>query len=66
MVTTFQSSTSISDIVNEIFRSRCITRQTQQCLMAALLDKRELSQQEKLQVNRVVDALHRGLLRVID
>ncbi|MEM9905247.1 MAG: hypothetical protein AAF921_09525 [Cyanobacteria bacterium P01_D01_bin.44] len=60
------SHKSIDDIVNEIFRLRSISRRTQQMLMASLLEKRELNKQEEMQVKRVVDALHRGLLRVID
>ncbi|MEM8809639.1 MAG: hypothetical protein AAGF01_26755 [Cyanobacteria bacterium P01_G01_bin.38] len=66
MIGTTPSHKSIDDIVNEIFRLRSISRRTQQMLMASLLGKRELSEQEKMQVERVVDALHNGLLRVID
>ncbi|MEO1400811.1 MAG: hypothetical protein AAFV72_06090 [Cyanobacteria bacterium J06635_1] len=66
MIGTTPSHKSIDDIVNEIFRLRRISRRTQQMLMASLLGKRELNKQEEMQVNRVVDALHRGLLRVVD
>ncbi|MEM9162346.1 MAG: hypothetical protein AAGC54_04670 [Cyanobacteria bacterium P01_F01_bin.4] len=65
-MSTTPSHKSIDDIVNEIFRLRRISRRTQQMLMASLLGKRELNKQEEMQVKRVVDALHRGLLHVVD
>ncbi|MEO0456497.1 MAG: hypothetical protein AAF152_07925 [Cyanobacteria bacterium P01_A01_bin.114] len=66
MIGTTPSHKSVDYIVNEIFRLRRISRRTQQRLMTSLLEKRELNKQEEIQVKRVVDALHRGLLRVVD
>lgn len=59
------SPNAIADIVNDIFNTRQITRLDQRrFMMAALSDK--LTATDHALINRVFDALQRGILRVVD
>lgn len=57
---------SIERVVERIIHDRKITRSDQQMFMSALLSKGSLSLDDQVQVNRVFDALKRGLLKVVD
>lgn len=59
-------ATSLQQVVEQIFETRKITRVVQHSLMAAVLSKTLLSNEDQALVNRVVEALHRGILRVVD
>jgi hypothetical protein len=62
-----QSSTSsLKEVVDRIFSSHRITRSDQQLFMKSLLSQDNLSSYELEQIDRVFDALRRGLLRVVD
>lgn len=56
----------IDRIVEHIFSSRRITRADQQRFMSALLSRDSISSEDKSKIDRVFDALQRGLLRVVD
>jgi hypothetical protein len=58
--------TGIESLIIRILNERRITRTDQQCLMSALLSKEALTSEEHNQINRVFDALRRGLIRVVD
>lgn len=60
------ASTAVSSVVEQIFNNRRITRSDQHRLMNLLLSKDALSLEDQNQINRVFDALRRGLLRVVD
>lgn len=60
------ASTAVTLVVEQIFNSRRITRSDQNRLMNLLLSKDALSLEDQNQINRVFDALRRGLLRVVD
>lgn len=57
---------TIERVVDRILHDRKITRSDQQMFMSALLSKNSLSLDDQIQVNRVFDALKRGLLKVVD
>ena len=56
----------LEQLINKIFRQRCISRDTQQQLMQALFDKGALTEREATQVNRMFDAISQGQIRVTD
>jgi hypothetical protein len=60
------TKTSVETIVEHIFSVRQITRTDQQLLMSTLLTKNVLSGTDELLINRVFDALRKGLIRVVD
>ena len=55
----------IDEIVNQIFAVRRIDRGIQRQFMNALLSKATLNPQDQAHIQRVFDALQRGLLRVV-
>lgn len=57
---------SLDKIVERIMAFRQISRIDQRLLMSSLLSKDSLSEQEQSNINRVFDALQRGLLKVVD
>ncbi len=57
---------TIEQVVERIFTTHRITRADQQLFMNTLLSKDRLTSQEQQQIDRVFDALRRGLLRVVD
>lgn len=57
---------SVQEIVDQIFASRRITRIDQQKLMTSLLSRETLTLQEHEQIDKVFDALRRGVIRVVD
>jgi len=60
------TKTCVETIVERIFSVRQITRTDQQLLMSTLLTKNVLSGTDELLINRVFDALQKGLIRVVD
>ncbi|MBD2436573.1 hypothetical protein [Nostoc sp. FACHB-110] len=66
LATSSSKQMSLENLLEHIFTIRRITRQDQQLLMSALLSKDGLSEQEHQQINRVFDALKKGLLKVVD
>ncbi len=57
---------TIEQVVQRIFSTHRITRADQQLFMATLLSKDALSPQEQEHIDKVFEALRRGLLRVVD
>lgn len=60
------SKSSFTEVIDRIFSTHRITRNDQQLLMKTLLAQDILSSYEREQIDRVFDALRRGLLRVVD
>ena len=60
------TATNLQQVVEQIFETRRITRVVQRALMATVLSKTLLSYEEKALVDRVFEALRRGILRVVD
>jgi hypothetical protein len=60
------SATQLAQVVQRIFSTYRITRADQQLFMQTLLSKDTLTSEEQQQIDRVFDALRRGLLRVVD
>lgn len=56
---------SIQDVVNDVFNTRRITRWDQQRFMMAALSA-TITATDHVLINRVFDALQRGVLRVVD
>lgn len=57
---------NINEIVDQIFTSRRITRTDQQKLMTSLLSRETLTSEEHEQIDKVFDALRRGMIRVVN
>jgi hypothetical protein len=57
---------SLDQVVDRIFAFRQISQLDQRLLMSMLLSKDSLSAQDHALINRVFDALQRGLIRVVD
>jgi hypothetical protein len=57
---------SVEQIVERIFALRQIARTDQRLLMSAFLAQDSLSEKDHAEINRVFDALRRGLIRVVD
>jgi hypothetical protein len=57
---------SVEQIVERIFALRQIARADQRLLMSAFLAQDSLSEKDHAQINRVFDALRKGLIRVVD
>jgi hypothetical protein len=57
---------SVEQIVERIFALRQITRMDQRLLMSAFLAQDSLSEKDHVEINRVFDALRKGLIRVVD
>lgn len=53
-------------VLERIFAIRRITRRDQQLLMSALMSKKGLNEDDRLQIGRVFDALQKGLIKVVD
>lgn len=64
--TAYLPKVSVEQIVERIFTFRQISRTDQHLLMSTLLSKDALSTTDRVQINRVCDALQRGLLSVVD
>jgi hypothetical protein len=60
------SSDSLDQVVERIFSSHRITRADQRRFMSALLSQTSISLEDQIKINRVFEALQRGLLRVVD
>lgn len=56
----------VEQVIERIFVARQITKADQNLLMSSLLSKKSLSDNDEEQINRVFDALQKGLLRVVD
>jgi hypothetical protein len=57
---------SVNDIVEQIFATRCIKRRDQQHFMNLVLSATAIAHQEHVLINRVLDAVQLGQLRIID
>jgi hypothetical protein len=57
---------TVPEVIQRIFASHQITRADQQVFLAALLSENSLSQEEQIQINQVLDALRKGVLKVVD
>ena len=57
---------SVEQVIERIFAFRQITKADQHLLMSLLLSKKAISKKDEAQINRVFDALQKGLLRVAD
>jgi hypothetical protein len=55
---------TVQEAVERIFATREITRADQQVFLAAMLSDKLPSREEQLQINRVLNALVRGKLKV--
>ncbi|WP_071189480.1 hypothetical protein [Trichormus sp. NMC-1] len=53
-------------ILERIFSNRRITRQDQSIMMYKLLHESDLSEHNMKQINKVFDALKRGIIKVVD
>ncbi|MDG2615392.1 hypothetical protein P7L53_03970 [Thermoleptolyngbya sichuanensis XZ-Cy5] len=60
------SSTLLEQIVDHIFATRCISRRDQQSFMRVALGETMLNPKDRALVDRVFEALRRGMLRVVD
>ncbi|MBD2091697.1 hypothetical protein H6F67_17780 [Microcoleus sp. FACHB-1515] len=59
-------SASIEQIVTQILATRRITRRVQQHFMQTALSQGQLSQAERVLIDRVFEALRSGLVKVVD
>ncbi|MBD2667141.1 hypothetical protein [Richelia sinica] len=67
MNTTEQSnSTSLKSVLERIFTIRRITRQDQQIMMTSFLSEEGLSEYDRMEINKVFDALKSGFIKVVD
>jgi hypothetical protein len=57
---------SIEQLIEHMLAARQISRQDQDVFMSVLLAKRNLTEWERSQVNRIYDALRTGRLRVVE
>jgi len=57
---------SIEQLIEHMLSARQISRRDQEFFMAAMLSKKNLTEREKSQVNRVYEALRTGRLRVVE
>ncbi|MDB9314861.1 hypothetical protein PN462_17235 [Spirulina sp. CS-785/01] len=57
--------TDINQIIDHILSTRQISRADQNRLMSLLFDN-GLGDQEESGINRIYEALHQGLIRVVD
>ncbi|MBD2570994.1 hypothetical protein [Anabaena lutea] len=57
---------NLEAILERIFSNRRITRQDQYIMMSNLLHGEGLSDYDMKQINKVFDALKRGLIKVVD
>lgn len=62
---TTSSQTSIEQIVERILSSRCITRQDQDLLLFCS-SSTDISEREKLLVNKVYELLNKGFITVMN
>jgi hypothetical protein len=56
----------LETILERIFSNRRITRQDQYIMMSNLLHAEDLSDYNMKQINKVFDALKRGIIKVVD
>ncbi len=57
---------SLEPILERIFANGRITRKDQQIIMSSLLTEEGLGDNHLRQINKVFDALKRGLIKVVD
>jgi uncharacterized protein (DUF924 family) len=61
-----QVTETVQEAVERIFTTRQITSADQQVFLAAMLSERLPSQEEQIQINRVLNALLKGSLKVTE
>jgi hypothetical protein len=61
-----QVTETVQEAVERIFMTRQITSADQQVFLAAMLSERLPSQEEQIQINRVLNALLKGTLKVTE
>jgi hypothetical protein len=66
LTTSTTNQMQLEAVLERIFTIRRITRRDQQLLMATLLSKDGLNEQESRQISKVFDAVKSGLLKVVD
>ena len=57
---------TIEQVIQQIFSLRTITRRYQNQLMSILLSKNSISPEEKILIDKIFDAVQRGMLKVVD
>lgn len=57
---------AVEQLVDRIFVFRQITRLDQKLLMSTLLSKESLNEADYIQINRVLEAVRNGRLKVVD
>ncbi|AFZ58135.1 hypothetical protein H6G54_15565 [Anabaena cylindrica FACHB-243] len=65
-VTVNSHPNNLEEILQRIFSNRRITRQDQHIMMSSLLSAEGLSEQNMQEINKVFDALKKGLIKVVD
>lgn len=65
-ISTSAPKVAVEQLVDRIFTFRQITRLDQRLLMSTLLSKEALNDADYIQINRVLDAVQKGLLKVVD
>lgn len=60
-----RSQSPIHQIINRIFSSRCISQADQELLMSLLLTKGQLTSEEEYVINRLWEAMQKGLLKAV-
>lgn len=64
-VTVNSHPNNLEEILQRIFSNRRITRQDQHIMMSSLLSAEGLSEQNMQEINKVFDALKKGLIKVV-
>ncbi|MGG6297442.1 hypothetical protein ACQ4M4_23860 [Leptolyngbya sp. AN02str] len=62
----YSPNDNLQQVANHILESRQISRADQRCFMSAALSDQSLTRDDQQMVERVFDALHRGMLKIID
>ncbi|MEB3273743.1 MAG: hypothetical protein ACO4CG_14015 [Prochlorothrix sp.] len=56
----------LEDLVNQIFRTRTITREEQSLLMQLVMEDGQVTSEEQVYIDRVWQGLSQGQIRVVD
>ncbi|MEM1240995.1 MAG: hypothetical protein AAGI45_14225 [Cyanobacteria bacterium P01_H01_bin.26] len=66
MLSRTATTQSLESLMSNILSCRRLNRETQRMLMALLLGKTQLNNQEQAQVEKIFEAISQGRLRVVD